>query len=138
MGTCHAGSESSYPHVTFVQAGLAFQRENAEADAYGSDSLRYALGLYRVLPYGLSLFGELSLTDARYHDAQWYITRDYRIAETRRRDRTWQVFASLSSSLLEKYDITPTLQYTYVRRDSNIWTQEHERQRLNLSLGYRF
>ena len=65
-------------------------------------------------------------------------SRDYRIAETRRRDRTWQVFASLSSSLLEKYDITPTLQYTYVRRDSNIWTQEHERQRLNLSLGYRF
>ncbi len=56
----------------------------------------------------------------------------------RRRDRTWQIFASLSSSLLEKYDITPTLQYTYVRRDSNIWTQEHERQRLNLSLGYRF
>lgn len=123
---------------TFVQAGLAFQRENAEADAYGSDSLRYALGLYRVLPYGFSLFGELSLTDARYHDAQWYITRDYRIAETRRRDRTWQVFASLSSSLFEKYDITPTLQYTYIRRDSNIWTQEHERQRLNLSFGYRF
>ena len=123
---------------TFVQAGLAFQRENAEADAYGSDSLRCALGLYRVLPYGFSLFGELSLTDARYHGAQWYIARDYRIAETRRRDRTWQVFASLSSSLLEKYDITPTLQYTYVRRDSNIWTQEHERQRLNLSLGYRF
>lgn len=123
---------------TFIQAGLAFQRENAEADAYGSDSLRCALGLYRVLPYGFSLFGELSLTDARYHGAQWYIARDYRIAETRRRDRTWQVFASLSSSLLEKYDITPTLQYTYVRRDSNIWTQEHERQRLNLSLGYRF
>ena len=123
---------------TFVQTGLAFQRENAEADAYGSDSLRCALGLYRVLPYGFSLFGELSLTDARYHGAQWYIARDYRIAETRRRDRTWQVFASLSSSLLEKYDITPTLQYTYVRRDSNIWTQEHERQRLNLSLGYRF
>lgn len=123
---------------TFVQTGLAFQRENAEADAYGSDSLRCALGLYRVLPYGFSLFGELSLTDARYHGAQWYIARDYRIAETRRRDRTWQVFASLSSSLLEKYDITPTLQYTYVRRYSNIWTQEHERQRLNLSLGYRF
>ena len=123
---------------TFVQTGLAFQRENAEAEAYGSDSLRCALGLYRVLPYGFSLFGELSLTDARYHGAQWYIARDYRIAETRRRDRTWQVFASLSSSLLEKYDITPTLQYTYVRRDSNIWTQEHERQRLNLSLGYRF
>lgn len=123
---------------TFIQAGLAFQRENAEAEAYGSDSLRYALGLYRVLPYGFSLFGELSLTDARYHDAQWYITRDYRIAETRRRDRTWQVFASLSSSLFEKYDITPTLQYTYIRRDSNIWTQEHERQRLNLSFGYRF
>ncbi len=139
--------DSTFSHIqaryivndrTFVQAGLAFQRENAEAAAYGSDSWRYALGLYRVLPYGFSLFGELSLTDARYHDVQWYITRNYRIAETRRKDRTWQIFASLSSSLLEKYDITPTLQYTYIKRDSNMWTQEHERQRLNLSFGYRF
>lgn len=123
---------------TFVQAGLALQRENAEVNAYGSDSLRYALGLYRVLPYGFALFGELSLTDARYHDAQSYITEDYRIDEIRREDKTWQVFASLSSSLFEKYNITPTLQYIYLKRNSNIWTQEHERQRLNLSFSYRF
>lgn len=123
---------------TFVQAGLDFQRESTEAAAYGSDSWRYALGLYRVLPRGFSLFCELSLTTARYHDAQWYITRTYRIAETRRKDRTLQVFASLSSSMFEKYNVTPTLQYIYTKRDSNMWTQEYARQRLNLSFGYRF
>lgn len=123
---------------TFVQAGLACQRENTEAEAYGSDSWRYALGLYRVLPHGFSLFGELSLTTTCYHDAQWYITRDYRIAEARRKDRTWQLFTSLSCSLFEKYNITPMLQYIYVTRDSNMWTQEYERHRLNLSCSYRF
>ena len=123
---------------TFVQAGLAFQRERAEAAAYGSDGLRYALGFYRVLPRGFSLFGELSLTTARHHEAQWHITRDHRIAETRRKDRTWQVFASLSSNLFEKYNVTPALQYMYIKRDSNMWAQEYARQRLNLSFGYRF
>lgn len=123
---------------TFVQAGLACQRENARVDAYGSDSLRYALGFYRILPYGFSLFSELSLTDTRYHDVQWYITRAHRIAETSRRDRTWLAFVSLSSSLFEKYAITPTLQYTYIKRNSNIWTQKHERHRLSLSFRYRF
>ena len=113
-------------------------RERAEAAAYGSDGLRYALGFYRVLPRGFSLFGELSLTTARHHEAQWHITRDHRIAETRRNDRTWQVFASLSSNLFEKYNVTPALQYMYIKRDSNMWAQEYARQRLNLSFGYRF
>ena len=124
--------------MTFVQASLGFQREAVNVDAYGSDSWRYGLGAYRVLPYGFSLFGEVSLTETRYHDTQWYVTRDHRIDETRRRDKIWQVFASLSSNLLEQYDITPVLQYAYIKRDSNIWSREYDRQRLNFSFNYRF
>ena len=124
--------------TTFVQASLGFQRETTKVDAYGSDSWRYGLGAYRVLPYGFSLFGELSLTETRYHDTQWYITRDYRIDETRRRDRTWQVFASLSSNLFEQYDITPVLHYAYIKRESNIWSREYDRHRLTMLFNYRF
>lgn len=123
---------------TFVQAGLAWQRENARVDAYGNDSLRYALGIYRILPHGFSLFSEVSLTDTLYHDVQWYITSTHRIAETRRRDRTWLALVSLSSNLFEKYAITPTLQYAYIKQDSNIWTKKYKRHRVSLSFRYRF
>jgi hypothetical protein len=123
---------------TFVQAGLTFQREKTTVAAYGSDNWRYSLGAYRVLPYGFSLFGEVSLIDTRYHDEQWYVTRDYRIDVTTREDKIWQFFTSLSSNLFEKYGITPILQYVYVRRDSNIWSREYDRHRLNLSFNYNF
>lgn len=123
---------------TFVQAGLACQEDNTRSDAQSSTTWRYALGLYRILPFGLSFFGEMSFSPSTYHGSQWYITRDYRIDSLRRKDRTWQFFASLSSSSFEKYGITPTLQYVYTKRDSNIWTCAYTRHRLNMAFRYRF
>lgn len=123
---------------TFAQAGVAFQRETTRVKTYGSDNWRYALGLYRIFPWGFSFFGELSLTTSRYHDEQWYITKDYRIATTVRKDRTWQAFASLASDLFEAYNITPMLQYAYVKRTSNIWSREYDRHRVNVSVSYQF
>jgi hypothetical protein len=121
-----------------VQAGLAFQREKTRAAAYGSDNWRYSLGAYRVFPYGFSLFAELSRIDAQYHGEQWYVTRHYRIDSTTRQDKTWQFYAALSSNLFEKYGITPVLQYTYIKRESNIWSREYDRHRLNLAFSYNF
>jgi hypothetical protein len=76
--------------------------------------------------------------ESRYRASQWYITRDYRIDETIRRDITKQLSASLSSSLFESWGLTPMLQYVYTRRESNIWTREFERHRLNFLVNYRF
>jgi tetratricopeptide (TPR) repeat protein len=123
---------------TFVQAGLAFLRDNTRIAAYGSDSRRYSLGAYHFFPYGFSLFGELSRTDARHHDTQWYVTRDRRIDETRRRDRIWQGYLALSSNLLDRHGLTPSLQYTYTRRDSNIWSREYDRHRVTMFFNYKF
>ena len=139
-GTGSASFQSRYilNDRTFVQAGLSVQREQTRAAAYGSDSLRCSLGAYRVLPRGFSLFGELSLNATRYRDEQWYVTRDYRIDTARREDKTWQFFMSLSSSLLIKYRIAPVLQYVYVKRDSNIWSREYKRHRINLFFSRNF
>ena len=122
---------------TFIQPGLSFLREEAEERAYANDNWRYALGAYHAFPYGLSLFVEGSLTDTRYKASQWYVTRDNRIDETMRKDQTWQVLNSVSSNVFEEYNLTPVLQYTYTRRDSNIWTREYERHRVNLLFNYR-
>ena len=122
---------------TFIQPGLSFLREEAEERAYANDNWRYALGAYHAFPYGLSLFVEGSLTATRYQASQWYITRDNRIDETVRQDKTWQMLNTLSSNIFEQYNLTPVLQYTYTKRDSNIWTREYERHRVNLVFNYR-
>jgi hypothetical protein len=123
---------------TFVQAGMNFLREDAKVRAYANDNWTYSLGVYHVFPYGVSLFVEASLTRTRYKDSQWYVTRDNAITVTTRKDTTRQFAASLSSSLLERYDLTPVLQYAYTRRDSNIWTREYDRHRVNFLINHRF
>ena len=123
---------------SFVQAGLEFRQEDTEIRIYSNDNWRYSLGAYYAFPYGISLFLEGSLIETRYKAPQWYVTRDHRIAETVREDKTWQLFASLSSNILERYNLTPILQYVYTKRDSNIWTREYERHRVNFMLNYRF
>jgi tetratricopeptide (TPR) repeat protein len=123
---------------TFIQAGLAFLRENTRVRAYASDNWRYSLGIYHVFPYGLSLFLEGSLLQTSYQASQWYITQDNRIDETTREDKTWRLFSSLSSNAFERYGLTPMIQYSYTKRDSNIWSREYDRHRLNLMINFKF
>jgi len=122
---------------TFVQAGLDFLRENAEERACANENWRYALGLYRVFPYGISLYAEGSLMETDYKATQWYITQDNRIAEKVRRDKTRRLLTSFSSNAFESLGWTPVLQYTYTNRESNIWSREYEQHRVSLLFNYR-
>jgi hypothetical protein len=123
---------------TFIQAGLNFLQEDTKVSAYTNDNWRYSIGAYHVFPYGVSLFVEGSLMQTNYQASQGYVTRNNRIAETTRKDQTWRLLTSLSSNVFEKYGLTPVLQYSYTKRDSNIWTREYDRHRLNLLFNYRF
>jgi tetratricopeptide (TPR) repeat protein len=123
---------------TFVQIGLQYLREDAHAKEYANGSQRYALGGYRIFPHGFALFLEGSLIRTDYRAPQWYVTRDNRIEETIRRDTVWGFLASLSNSACADRGVTPVLQYSYTRRDSNIRVREYERHRLNMMLNVRF
>ncbi|MDR1241566.1 MAG: tetratricopeptide repeat protein [Deltaproteobacteria bacterium] len=123
---------------TFVQAGAQFLRDETRARAYASDNWRYALGAYRILPHSFALFLEGSLARSGYKAPQWYVTRDNRLDETTRKDTVWGFTASLSSSAFTAWGLTPVLQYSYIRRDSNIWTRGFDRHRLNLMVNIRF
>jgi len=116
---------------TFVQVGLEFLREDVRETAYANDNWSYSLGAYRVLPYGLALFLEGSLTKSRYHASQWFVTKDNMIDETVRKDKTLGLTASLSSNWLEEYNLIPILRYSYIKRTSNIWSREYERNRVD-------
>jgi hypothetical protein len=81
---------------------------------------------------------EGSLTQTSYKDTQWYVTSDNKIDETTRKDKTWRLLTSLSSNIFEKYGITPMIQYTYTKNDSNIWTRDYDRHRITMLFNYRF
>jgi len=122
---------------TFVQAGLDFVREDTREAAYSYDSWIYSLGAYRVLPYGLSLFVQGSLAQTKYQAPQWFVTRDNRIEETVRRDKTLGLTVSLSSNRFEKYNLTPIVRYSHTKRTSNIWSREYERNRWDFLMNLR-
>jgi hypothetical protein len=48
------------------------------------------------------------------------------------------VDAVLSTNVFEAYGITPMLQYSYIRRDSNIWSYGYDRHRVNLAFNFKF
>lgn len=123
---------------SFVQAGLEFTRDETENDVYGSDRWRYSLGWYYFFKYGFSLFVEGSLTQATYHEGKWYITDDHLLDYAKRRDLIKGLTVELGSNIWEGLGIRPTLQYTYTRQDSNIWSHEYDRHRLNLLVSFRF
>ena len=122
---------------TFVQAGVAFMRDDTKVKAYASDSWRYALGAYHNFSYGFSLFVEGSLMETDYKARQSYATRDNKWVSAVRKDDIWQLSSTLSSNVFERYGLTPSLQYTFTRRDSNIWSREYDRHRLNFLVNYR-
>ncbi|MDR1064033.1 MAG: surface lipoprotein assembly modifier [Azoarcus sp.] len=120
---------------TFVQVGLGFLRDNTRESAYTYDSQTCSLGFYRILPHGFSVYLEGSLTKTRYHAPQWYVTDDRGIGEATRKDDARGMVLALSSTRLEKYNLTPTLQYSHTRSRSNIRLWEYERNRLDLLLN---
>ncbi|MCL1861255.1 MAG: surface lipoprotein assembly modifier [Proteobacteria bacterium] len=122
---------------TFIQVGLDFVREKTRETAYSNDAWSYSLGLYRILPYGFSVFIQGSLAEVKYQAPQWYVTKDNGIDEAVRKDKIRALSISLSSNRLEKYGLTPIVRYGYTRRFSNIWSREFERNRLDFLMNFR-
>jgi len=123
---------------TFIQTGLDFLREEAREKIYANDNWRYALGVYRAFPYGFGLYLEGNLTQTDYKAEYWFVTRDHDIKVNRRQDVTRGLQATLTSNLLEEYNLTPTLNYAYANRRSNIWSREYQRHRLNLVFEFKY
>jgi tetratricopeptide (TPR) repeat protein len=123
---------------SFVQAGLEYTYDGAQNDIYGSDTWRYSLAGYYFFTYGFSLFVEGSVANAEYQAEQYYITQNYLIDAATREDKIYGIDAVLSTNIFEEYGITPMLQYSYIKRDSNIWSYDYDRHRINLAFNFKF
>jgi tetratricopeptide (TPR) repeat protein len=123
---------------SFIQAGLEYTHDGARNDVYESDTWRYSLAGYYFFTYGFSLFVEGSVASAEYQAGQFYVTQDYRIDSATREDKIYGVDAVLSTNVFESWGITPMLQYSYIKRDSNIWSYDYDRHRINLAFNFKF
>lgn len=123
---------------SYVQTGLDITHDNTKFTSYGSDQLKVSLGWYYFFKYGFSIFLEGSITDVVYHDEQNYITKEGWIESIRRHDYIYGFTTELGTNLFEHYGLRPMLQYSYIRRDSNIWSREYDRHRVNLMFDLKF
>lgn len=125
---------------SFVQLRAAYERDLARERSYGSDNYTLGLGAYYFFQYGFSLYSEFSVTKTRYRDERWFITEDSLFDNTVRDDLNYNVYAQLSTNVFEAKGLAfvPSLQYYYSRRDSNIWSYDYDRHRVNLGVEFKF
>ena len=123
---------------SYIQPSISYQRNNARNDALGYDSWRYGLGWYYFFKYGFSLKLDYALAREKYHGDQFYITKSHAIDSTRRRDTVHTFGANISTNIFEDLGLRPSIQYTYIRRGSNIWTNSYDRHRINVGIEFVF
>ena len=123
---------------SFIQAGFDCAKEDTKIKAYGNDHYRFALAGYYNFKYGFSLFSEISYSNTRYHGMRNFIMEDDTIRMKLRKDETYSFSTTLSSDIFSDKGIIPSIQYTYTKRSSNIWTYDFDRHRVNIGIDLRF
>jgi tetratricopeptide (TPR) repeat protein len=112
-----------------VKAGVS--RQTARADAYSNWSAFAAVGYFRDLPAGFSVYAEPSFSVARYDEAL------LGFGETRR-DNSRSVLVSVLNRRVVLQRFTPRISYTYTRQSSSIPLYEFTRNRWEVGLTTAF
>ncbi len=123
---------------SFTFVGLSYTTNTAKLKSYGSNSMYYSIGYFGELPWTLSLYARLDLTQTKYKDSQFFIMDDYTVNKFTRRDIGYRAYLRLSSRYLEYKRLYPAISYTYTKRDSNAPAYEFDKHRMQIELNYRF
>lgn len=112
--------------------------EHSQSDWNSNIRQRYALGYGRELPWGFSIYAEPNITFANYQGKRLFIGRNNNLEEVKRQDITYGVYLSLSNKYLRFWDITPTVNFIYNQRTSNVYNYDYERTRWEIGLSKSF
>lgn len=107
------------------------QPKARRSSAYSNWSGYAALGYYRDLPAGFSIYLEPSLAFARYDEALPAIG-------IRRSDRTLSGQVTLLNRHIVLSRFTPRLSYTFTKQDSNMALYRFTRSRIEIGLTTNF
>lgn len=124
-------------NTSYIMAGIGFDQNNTNIDAYGSDSISYSLGYFGEFGWGFAFTGRASLIDSKYHDSAWYVINN-QFDQRTRNDLTWQFYAQVYNTKLGWYNLVPAISYMYTLRDSNVPLYEFDRHRIEIEIIRRF
>lgn len=119
-----------------ASAGISYEDSRYKWNSYWRQT--YGLGYGRELPWGFMIYAEPNVSFTNYRAKRWFLSGRGGLAEWKRRDTTYGVYVSLSNRLLRVYNITPTLNFIYNKRTSNVFNYEYERSRWEIGISRSF
>ena len=123
---------------SYAVLSAALIYEDSQTDWNTNIRQRYGLGYGIELPWGFNIYVEPSITFANYQHERLFIGGNYMLEEIKRSDTTYGVYVSLSNKHLRFWDITPTLNFIYNRRVSNVNNYGYSRTRWEIGLSRSF
>jgi hypothetical protein len=114
-----------------VRGVAGFGTRDARADAYSSTTWWGAIGYYRDLPFGFSVYAEPNYSRTRYHAPLVGFG-------AARSDRVWSIRAELLNRRIDYRGFTPKLSLYYADQASNIPLYSYSRSQASIALTREF
>jgi hypothetical protein len=119
---------------SFVLGGIGFSRNEAKFDFLKQNSINYSLGYFREFVGGLTLLTRADLINTQFQGERAFVMKDQTLQMVQREDWITQFHTRLSHRRFQWRSLTPALAYTYTRRDSNVWSSEFDKHRVEMEV----
>ena len=84
------------------------------------------------------IYAEPNIALSYYQDSRYFLNGKGGAELYKRYDVTYGFVISLSSKILQVYNVMPTLNYIYTKRTSNVFNYNYDRSRLEIGLTSTF
>ena len=119
-----------------LSVGFSYDDSRYRWNSYFRQS--YGLGYGRELPWGFVIYAEPNIALSHYQDSRYFLNGKGGAELYKRYDVTYGFVISLSSKILQVYNVMPTLNYIYTKRTSNVFNYNYDRSRLEIGLTSTF
>lgn len=123
---------------SFLLFGLNYEYSYAKVKAYGYSALGLFLGYYNEWNFGFSSFIRADITNVNALEAKYFINQDYIPEAIVKKDWIGNIYVRITNRFLEWKNFYPAISYSYTKRFSNVWSQEFDKHKIELEIGYRF
>ena len=111
--------------------------ENTKDKVYSNIRKNVAVGFGAELPYGFSVYLEPSIQYQDYDKERWFV-KDYLFSEIKEKNITRKYSISFSNRKLKLFGFSPTITYSYIDKNSNVWQREYNKSTVEFTVNQSF
>jgi hypothetical protein len=137
---------------SYASIEVGWARDKLKNETLSSISHTIGAGYFREFDLGFSAGINYSFTRSDFDEPELYYPQDFDeiqdgeycyawltlSCDRMRRDKTHTVSVSINSNTINFMGIFPSIRWTYMQRDSNIYTHDFKRHRVEVLGSYRF